>query len=213
MTRHEDGQGPKPRKRRPRAPRIIPVPESMRDPRHNPAAAEAEIRAALKSGGRPLTVDEAWAWFGHVDLQVFETIIDPQTGEARNPERAERDKDGRLRFRSLHEKHGPGRLKMRSEERALEESETDFARLLNATEQTCRLLANYHAASRFGVAKRSRQAAEVADKVCALYDAMAFPARNRASAIVRTLAREGHPISVQRVRQILHARRRDKHER
>lgn len=41
MKHQDDEQKPKPRKHRPRAPRVKPVPESMRDPRHNPEAAEA----------------------------------------------------------------------------------------------------------------------------------------------------------------------------
>ncbi|HQT62688.1 MULTISPECIES: hypothetical protein [unclassified Acidiphilium] len=204
MTRDEDEQAPKPRNRRPRAPRIKTLPESMRDPRHNPDAALAEIRAVLKAGGRPLSLDEAKAWLGQVDLQHFEAEIDPQTGEARSPEKAERDKDGRLRFRKPGEKHGPGRLRMRSEQ-AIEQAEADFARAVNQVEQVSCLLDHQSVASRRAVAVRSSEAEATTAKVCELYDSMTLPALSRASAIVRLLAREGRTISVQRVRQILRA--------
>ena len=206
MTRDEDEQAPKPRKRRPRVPRVKTLPESMRDPRHNPDAALAEIHAVLKAGGRPLSLDEAKAWLGRVDLQHFAAKIDPQTGEARNPERAECDKDGRLRFRDPDEKHGPGRLRMRSEQ-AIEQAEADFARAVNEVEQMSCLLNHQSVASRRAVAVRSSAAAAMTAKVCELYDSMTLPARSRASAIVRLLAREGRTISVQRVRQILRSHR------
>lgn len=206
MTHKHNEQGAKPRKRRPRAPRIKPLPESKRDPRHNPEAAEAAIHAILKDGGRPLTVDEAREWLGRVDLKVFEAIIDPQTGEARNPERVERDKDGRPRFRSQHEKHGPGRRKMRGEI-AIEQAEAEWAKAFNAIRQTSCLIDNQAKASRRAVAVRSRKADATAERVCQLYDSLTLPARSRASAIVRLLAREGRTISVQRVRQILRAHR------
>ncbi len=206
MTRDEDEQTPKPRNRRPLAPRIKTLPESMRDLRHNPDAALAEIRAVLKEGGRPLSLDEAQAWLGRVDLRHFEAEIDPQTGAARNPERAECDKDGRLRFRDPDEKHGPGRLRMRSEQ-AIEQAEADFARAVNEVEQVSTLLHWQSTAASRSASVRSLQATDIADRVCQLYDALSLPARNRASAITKLLARAGHTITVQRVRQILAAHR------
>lgn len=202
MTRDEDGQSPKPRKRRPRAQRIKKLPESMRDPRHNPDAALAEIHAVLKAGGRPLPLDEAQAWLGRIDLRHFEAEIDPQTGEARSPEKAERDKDGRLRFRDPDEKHGPGRLRMRSE-RAVEQAEADFARAVNEVEQVSTLLHWQSTAASRSASVRSRKGTDIADRVCKLYDNLSLPTRNRASVITKLLARDGHAITVQRVRQIL----------
>ncbi len=202
MTRDEDEQTPKPRNRRPRAPRIKTLPESMRDLRHNPDAALAEIRAVLKAGGRPLSLDEAQAWLGRVDLRHFEAEIDPQTGEARNPERAECDKDGRLRFRDPDEKHGPGRLRMRSEQ-AIEQAEADFARAVNAGTQLGTLLDLQKRAIQRAADLRSLKGAEVADKVCALYDSSRLPPRNRAAAIAIQMIKSGDQISSRQVRKIL----------
>lgn len=202
MTHQHDEQEAKPRKRRPRAPRIKPLPESMRDPRHNPEAAEAAIHAVLKAGGRPLTVDEAREWLGRVDLKVFEVIFDPQTGEARKPEKVERDKDGRPRFRSPHEKHGPGRLKMRGEI-AIEQAEAEWARAVNAGTQLGTLLDHHKRAIQRAADLRSLKGQEVADKVCTLYDSSRLPPRNRAAAIAIQMTKTGDPISSRHVRTIL----------
>lgn len=202
MTIHDDEDERKPVKRRPRSPRIKPVPEEMRDPRHDPDAALAEIRAVLKAGGRPVPLDKARAWLGRVDLRHFETEIDPRTGEARGPERAARDKDGRPRFRDPDEKHGPGRLKMRSEQ-AIEQVEADFARAVKEVEQVSTLLGWQSTAASRSASLRSRKGTDIAERVCQLYDALSLPARNRASVITLLLARDGHAITVQRVRQIL----------
>lgn len=187
MTRRNDEDGRNGTKRRRRSPRIKAIP---RDSRHDPEAALAKIRQILGVGGTPLTEEAARQWFARIDVENVQT------------ERALQDKDGRWRFREPGEKHGPGRIKMRSE-RAVEQMESDFARVVNAVGQQSCLLGHQKAAVQRAGERRSEKGAEIAEKVCALYDASRLPIRNRTSAIASAMARDDHSISARQVRSIL----------
>lgn len=190
MKMCDDEDGRKAAKRRSRSPRVKAVP---RDPRHDPEAALAKIRHVLGESGTSLTENEARAWLGRIDVGTL---------QSETVEKAELDKEGRLRFREPNEKHGPGRLKMRSEQ-AIEQAEADFARALNADFKVGNLLRRQKAAIQRAGDLRSLKGLEVAEKVCALYDVSLLPIRNRASAIASNMTKAGKPISSRHVRSIL----------
>lgn len=177
-------------KQRTRAPRIKRLPESTQDPRHDPEAALVKMAQVIAGGGRPLTDDEARRWLARIDLHNIPV------------ENVRQDREGRLRYREANVRHGPGRQKLRIEQ-AVEKMEADWARQVNALNQVFSLNDHHDAAVRCAVAARRRSAADVADRVYALYETSSLPVRNRASAIARSMERDGHRLSVQQIRAIL----------
>lgn len=196
----ESDNRPKQSRRRPRAPWVKPLPDSKRDPRDDPDAARTAMLQVLAGGGRAIRENEIGSWPLNLNLEALDAeTLEPSEG-------VKLDAEGRLRFREKNEKHGPGRLKLRTEE-AVEQAEADFARTVNELDQMSNLLGNQATAVRRAASVRSGKGADVGAKVCQLYEASSLPVRNRASAITRSMARKGYPISVQQVRKILRTHR------
>jgi hypothetical protein len=178
------------RQPRRRKPRVKPLPRSMQDPRHDPNAAFAAIKAVLQAGGTP--VDEAEfnerRNRGFVEHIPSDNVI--LVG------------DGQVRYRSAEVATGPGHAKSQAE-RMIAQAESAFARSVNEINKVSAFEAKKTSASQIAAEARTRAASQIASRVYELFDASPLATHNRAAGIARTMAREGSQISERRVREIL----------
>lgn len=169
--------------------------EKLTDSRHNPEAALLAIKATLSGGGTPETGAAV------EDLRRRGLVL-------RLPdEEMVRLKDGTVRYRLTIVKTGIGRA-VPFREWLVGSLEQDYGRLLNDQRKRGKLAS---VSSRGAVASaktRSMAAARVARRVFELYEQSRQPPRDRAAAIAKRMEKDGRPLSIRRVREILANRRR-----
>ncbi len=181
----ETGRQPRPRK-----PRVRPLPRSMQDPRHDPDAALAAIKATFQAGGTAVNEVEfnERRNRGFVEKIPSENVITIRGGQ--------------VRYRSPDVKTGPGQERSLSE-CMIAQAETAFARSVNEINKVSAFEAGKIRASQIAAEVRARAASQIASRVYELFDASPLATHNRAAGIAKTMAQEGSQISERRVREIL----------